>query len=134
MTMTRIARAVAVGAACLLVGSIVPRTAVAQATEEAKPLPRQLLISTLVGQLGIKTVPGQPDELNVGASFSGTLVDPAKLAALGGAGMHAGARVSVMRIGADKLRVEADEMEPVALTKKLTLRVDEQGRLSAVTP
>jgi len=134
MTTMGIARAVAVAAACLVIGSIVPRAAVAQAGGEAKAQPRQVLISAIIGQLGIKTIPGQPDELIVGASFTATLVDPAKLAALGASGLHAGARVTVMRIGADKLRVEADEMEPVALTKKLTLKVDEQGRLSAVTP
>jgi hypothetical protein len=81
-------------------------------------------------QLGAKVTTSQNEELAVGSSLTGTLVDPAKLTKFGISGMHEGARVSVMRVAPDKLRVEVDELEPVPQTKKATLRIDDKGRLA----
>jgi hypothetical protein len=36
-----------------------------------------------------------------------------------------------MRIGPEKVVVEVDEIEPAPLTRKATVRISEQGRLSA---
>jgi hypothetical protein len=129
----RIAHTLAVAAACLGIALTVPAGAVAQGGSELRPQSRQVLTAVIAAQLGVKSAPGQADEMLVGASVTCTLVDPAKLAALGAPGLHIGARVTFTRIAADKIRVEADELEPVELTKKLTLRIDGQGQLSAVT-
>lgn len=88
----------------------------------------------IAAQLGAKLSPNQPEELPIGVSMTASLTDSAKIAALGAPGLHAGARVTVLRIAPDKIRVEIDEMDPVPLTKKLTLRLDAQGRLTPLTP
>jgi hypothetical protein len=90
----------------------------------------QVTRSDVAEQLGAKVTSGQNEELGIGSSLTATLVDPAKLAKFGISGMHEGARVSVMRVAPDKLRVEVDEMEPTPQTKKATLRIDERGRLA----
>jgi hypothetical protein len=133
MTTIGIARAVAVAAAFLAIGLVTSPDAGAQAAGESRQQARQVSTAVVSEQLGLKTSPGQADALLVGASITCVLVDPAKLAALGAPGLHVGARVTFMRVAADKLRVEADEIDPVPLTKKLTLSIDQQGRLSAVT-
>jgi D-serine deaminase-like pyridoxal phosphate-dependent protein len=81
-------------------------------------------------QLGAKVTSSQNEELAVGSSLTGSLVDPAKLTKFGISGMHEGARVSVMRVAPDKLRVEVDELEPTPQTKKATLKIDDKGRLA----
>ena len=45
--------------------------------------------------------------------------------------MHAGARVTVGRVAPDKIRVEADEMEPVPASTAATLKLDAKGLLVA---
>lgn len=131
MTSTRIVRAAAM--ATLAIGLALPRGASAQASSEAKPQVREVSTAVVAEQLGIKASPSQAEDLVVGASITCVLVDPAKLAGLGATGLHAGARVTFARIASDKLRVEVDEIEPVPLTKKLTLKIDVQGRLSATS-
>ena len=104
--------------ACLALTSLHPARAGAQTT------------AGVASQLGATLSPGQPEELFVGTSITCTLTDPAKLAALGATGLHPGARVSLVRTGMERVRVEVDELEPAPLTKRLTLRIDSQGRLS----
>ncbi|HET9683008.1 MAG TPA: hypothetical protein VFP15_02835, partial [Gemmatimonadaceae bacterium] len=86
----------------------------------------------IASQLGATLSPGQPEELALGTSITCMLTDPAKLAALGAPGMHAGARVSVMRTASERVRVEVDELDPVPLTRRLTLKIDTQGRLTTL--
>ena len=86
----------------------------------------------IASQLGATLSPGQPEELALGTSITCMLTDPAKLAALGAPGMHAGARVSVMRTASERVRVEVDELDPVPLTRRLTLKIDIQGRLTTL--
>jgi hypothetical protein len=62
----------------------------------------------------------------------GTLTDPEKLARLGIAGMHQGARITAMRTAPGKLSVEVDELEPAPVTKKQVLKIDERGQLSSM--
>ena len=106
----------------------------AQGTTDVKQQARELATLDIATQLGLKAAPGQPTELSVGASATFALVDPAKMNAVGVTGVHAGARVTIIRIGADKLRVEIDEVDPVVITKKATLKVGEDGKLTAITP
>ena len=108
--------------------------AAAQDSGQVRQQSRNTATEAIAAQLGAKLSPNQPDELPIGASMTASLTDPAKAAALGASGLHAGARVTVMRIGLDRVRVEIDEMDPVPLTKKLTLRIDAQGRLTPLTP
>ena len=121
-----------VGIAFALLSS--PAAAAAQDSGQVRQQSRQTMTEGIAAQLGAKLSPNQPEELPVGVSMTASLVDSAKIAALGATGLHAGARVTVMRIGPEKVRVEIDEMDPVPLTKKLTLRIDSQGRLTPLTP
>ena len=111
-----------------------PAAAAAQDSGQVRQQSRQTMTEGIAAQLGAKLSPHQPEELPVGVSMTASLVDSAKIAALGATGLHAGARVTVMRIGPEKVRVEIDEMDPVPLTKKLTLRIDSQGKLTPLTP
>jgi hypothetical protein len=83
----------------------------------------------LAEQLGAKLQPRDDDELRVGVSFTAVLASPEKLTALGLKEMHAGARITVGRIAPDKIRVEADEMEPVPASTAATLKLDAKGML-----
>jgi hypothetical protein len=88
-------------------------------------------MSTVADQLGAKLNPGQRDELSLGVTLNGTLQDPEKIEKLGISGVHKGARVTAMRVAPQKVIVEVDEIEPAPLTRKATLRINGQGRLSA---
>jgi len=94
----------------------------------------QVTRNDVAEQLGAKVTSSQNEELVVGSSLTGSLVDPDKLAKLGISGMHQGARVSAMRIAPDKLRIEVDELEPTPQTKKATLKIDDKGRLATSAP
>lgn len=112
-----------------------PERASAQKTEPE--VTQQSMRVTLRGvseQLGAKLNPEQLDELVVGGMLHGTLTDPEKLASLGISGMHPGARVTAMRTAPGKLSVEVDELEPTPVTKKMVLKIDERGQLSAAHP
>ena len=118
-------------ATCAGLALAMPNVTVAQNVKQQSV---QLTRNDVADQLGAKVTSGQTEELPVGSSLTGSLVDPAKLEKLGVSGMHQGARVSVMRIAPDKLRVEVDELEPTPQTKKATLKIDDRGRLAASTP
>ena len=90
-----------------------------------------LQMRTVAQQLGTKLSAGQRDELTLGVTLNGTLQEPEKLGKLGIAGVHKGARVTAIRVAPQKLVVEVDELDPVPVNRKATLRVDDQGRLSA---
>ena len=91
-------------------------------------------ILTVVGvakQLGITVQQREGEEFTLGTSFTGLLAEPQKLATFG-MQMHEGARVTAARMAPDKIRVEADEMEPVPARAAATLKVDSKGILSVV--
>jgi hypothetical protein len=90
--------------------------------------------ASVASQLGATLSPSQPEEFAVGTSITCLLVAPAKLGALGASGMHAGARVTAARVSMDRVRVEVDELDPTPLTKRLTLKIDSQGRVTSVNP
>lgn len=125
------------GVACLGISLALlssPAAAAAQDSGQVRQQSRHTATEAIAAQLGAKLSPNQPEELPVGVSMTASLTDSARIAALGATGLHAGARVTVMRIAPDKVRIEIDEMDPVPLTKKLTLRIDAQGKLTPLTP
>jgi hypothetical protein len=129
---------VALGLACVALMLTGPARSRAQVTlpvgAEAQSRILEVSSALVAQQLGVRLSPAQPEELSVGGSLTGTLSDPAKLALLGIADARAGARVTMMRVAEQRLVVEADEIEPVARTRRVTLRLHPDGRLSLPTP
>ena len=80
-------------------------------------------------KLGTKLLPSAPRELELGHSATMTLAEPKKLEEVGIKGMHEGARVTITCVGPSRVRVEADEMEPVEHRAVVTLRVRSDGAL-----
>jgi hypothetical protein len=115
------AHAILLALACLAVANPYAAPAAAQTA------------ASVASQLGATISPSQPAEFTVGTSITCVLADPAKLAALGAQGMHAGARVTAARTADERVRVEVDELEPAPLTKRLRLKIDAQGRLTRLT-
>jgi hypothetical protein len=89
-------------------------------------------IAAVAEKLGAKLTPSSPHELEFGRSATMTLADPAKLEPYGIKGMHEGARVTITCVGPNRVRVEADELEPVQRRGAVTLRVSDDGTLTAV--
>jgi hypothetical protein len=127
-------RKVRFGAVCI--GALVwaPALAGAQSaqTSNGDVAPQSMVhMSTVADQLGTKLNPQQREDLALGVTLNGTLQEPEKLERLGINGVHKGARVTAMRVAPQKVIVEVDEIEPAPLIRKATLRISEQGRLSA---
>lgn len=93
--------------------------------------PASVSAKALAEQLGSRLQPRPDDELNVGQSFTAMLEKPDKFTALGLKEMHAGARVTVARIAPDKVKIEADEMDPTPANTSVTLKLDSKGMLIA---
>lgn len=89
-------------------------------------------IGNIVEKLGSKVMPSSPRELELGHSATTTLAEPAKITAYGIKGMHEGARVTITCVGPNRLRVEVDEMEPVAKSATVTLKIAEDGSMTQV--
>jgi hypothetical protein len=89
-------------------------------------------VATVAEKLGVKTMVNAPRELELGSSVTAMLADPKKLVAYGIKDMHEGARVTITCIGPNRVRVEADEMEPVEQRAVVTLKVSEDGSLTPV--
>jgi hypothetical protein len=114
--------------ACVLTIAL-PHQARAQGPASAGP---DVSMKTLADKLGIKTSSTAPDDIEIGSSVTASLASPEKIAQYGIKGMHEGARVTVTRIAPDRLRVEADEMEPVSNRATVTLRVGADGSMTPV--
>jgi hypothetical protein len=118
----------------ILCGALAALSAVAprSSTAQAPVLAGDVRVDTkgVADKLGVKTGPGAPDEIELGRSITTTLADPVKIAKFGVIGMHEGARVTITRIAPDRIRVEADEMEPVPTSGKVTLKVGTDGSLT----
>jgi hypothetical protein len=126
----RTTRVIGLAAACLGLALTPPKATAQNVRQQSSQVTR----GDVAEQLGAKVNSNPSEEMGIGSSITATLMDPAKLSKLGITGMHEGARVSVMRVAPDRLRVEVDEMEPVAVTKKATLKIDDKGRLATTTP
>jgi hypothetical protein len=132
---TSIARTIGLAVACATLLTTIPTSTRAQgARPEVKQQSMQVTAQGIAEQLGAKISPRESEEMQVGASLTGALKDPTKLAAFGITGMHADARVTAFRSAPDRLRVEVDELEPELRTQKATLKIDERGRLTVVKP
>lgn len=123
------ARALAlVGAIALAAVALDASAALARGATLAAPI----TITAVAAQLGVTVQGADSGELAVGASFTGMLADPAKLARFGITGVHKGARVTVMRAAPDRLRVDVDELDPVPASAHATLRIGDTGELAIV--
>ena len=123
---------------CLAVLVALPITAHAQGQPQTQPSSGEVALQAtsvqlrdLARQLGVTLRPDAPVELNVGATMTATVQEPEKLERFGIVGMHEGARLTVFRPSAQRLIVEVDELEPKAITKRATVRIDASGRLIA---
>src|SRR5215475_2133057 len=115
-------------AALALATPSLPRFTSAQATRQS-----EVAVKTITDALGLKAATtGAPANLDLGASITCSLTDPAKLAKHTIRGLHEGARVTVTRIAPDRIRVEADEMEPMPVSGKVTLKMNSDGTLTPV--
>jgi len=90
-----------------------------------------LTIGIVAKQLGVTVLQRPDEEFVIGSSFTGLLAEPAQLARFG-IQMHSGARVTAGRATVDRIRVEADEFEPVPARASATLRADAKGNLVVV--
>ena len=95
-----------------------------------QPSAEPVAVGNIADKLGIKIMANAPRELELGFSVTGTLADPKKLAGYGIKNMHEGARVTITCVGPNRVRVEADEMEPVEQRAVVTLKVSEDGSLT----
>lgn len=131
-----VAIAVALAAAWLAAPSLAAAqdSAEAAATVAAAQPVRAVATDKVAGQLGAKLANAQPADLLVGASATGILSDPTRLASFGLRDAKAGSRVTIMRSARDRVRVEVDEFEPVVRTRRLALHLDADGRVSLATP
>jgi hypothetical protein len=91
----------------------------------ADPIP----VGHVSDKLGVKPMVNAPHELDPGNSVTTMLADPKKLEAFI-KGMHEGARVTISCIGPGRIRVEAEEMEPVEQHGTVTLHVGQDGSLT----
>jgi hypothetical protein len=128
----RIARVLGLAAACAAFSLVTPAALAAQGAPEVKQQSSRVTKTDIAAQLGARIAASDDQELAVGGTINATLIDPEKLAMLGMTGLHAGARVTAMRVSPVKVRIEVDELDPVPLTKKATLKIDDRGRLSIV--
>jgi hypothetical protein len=125
-----------VGLGAVRIGALIwiPTLAAAQTGQTSNgdvTLQSMSQMQSVADQLGAKLNPNQRDELSLGVTLNGTLQEPDKLGKLGINGVHKGARVTAMRVAPQKVILEVDELDPVPVTRKATLRINEQGRLSA---
>lgn len=131
---------VAIAAALVAASLVAPSLASAQDSATVTPTAsaaqptRAVATDKVAEQLGAKLANAQPEDLVIGASATGILSDPARLAALGLRDAKPGARVTIMRSARDRVRVEVDEFEPVVRTRRLALHLDADGRLSVGSP
>ena len=115
-------------AALALATPSLPRFTSAQATRQS-----EVAVKTITDALGLKVATtGAPATLDLGASITCSLTDPAKLAKHTIRGLHEGARVTVTRVAPERIRVEADEMEPMPVSGKVTLKVNGDGTFTPV--
>jgi len=111
---------------CTAVLAVSPVTARAQTQQGTV----EISVKSIVDKLGLKPSGNMPDEFDLGRSITVSLADPAKIAKYGIVGMHEGARVTLTRVAPDRVRVEADEIEPLPNKSAVTLKVGADGSLT----
>ena len=116
---------VCVAAAVVVAASPVP--ALAQSQQQGAV---EISVKSAIEKLGLKPTGNLPDDFELGRSITLSLADPVKAAKYGIVGMHEGARVTLTRVAPDRVRVEADEMEPLPNKSAVTLRVASDGSMT----
>jgi len=116
----------------ILLGACVLCVAFPRVTIAQQPDVDPVSVGAVADKLGAKPMPNAPRELELGHSATTTLAEPQKIAPYGIKGMHEGARVTITCVGPSRVRVEVDEMEPVAQRATVTLHVSTDGSLSPV--
>ena len=95
--------------------------------------PPEVSVTATLAKLGAKPATTNiPSDLELGRSVTASLVSVEKIEQYGIKGMHEGARVTVTRVAPDRIRVEADELEPVSAKSVVTLRIGSEGALAPV--
>src|SRR5262245_27554448 len=103
-------------AALALATPSLPRSTTAQVAQQSDAV---ITVKRLTEVLGVKPATSSaPERLELGATITCSLTDPAKIAKFTLRGLHEGARVTVTRVAPDRIRVEADEMEPLPVSAK----------------
>lgn len=87
-------------------------------------------VKSTIDKLGLKASGTLPDDFELGRSITASLTDPTKIAKYGIVGMHEGARVTLTRVAPDRVRVEADEIEPLPNKSTVTLKVAADGSMT----
>ena len=113
---------------CIAALAASPPAARAQPQQQGAAV--EISVKSTIDKLGLKPSGNLPDEFDLGRSITVSLADPAKIAKYGIVGMHEGARVTVTRVAPDRIRVEADEMEPVPNKSTVTLKVAANGSMT----
>lgn len=112
---------------CSAVLAASPATARAQSQQQGAV---EISVKSTVEKLGLKPTGNLPDDFDLGRSITVSLADPAKAAKYGIVGMHEGARVTITRVAPDRIRVEADELEPLPNKSTVTLKVAADGSMT----
>ena len=87
-------------------------------------------VMAVAEKLGAAPMPDAPRELEWGKSATATVTDPKKLVPYGIKGIHEGARVTITCVGLYRVRVEAEEIEPVPVRAVVTLKFDADGSMT----
>jgi hypothetical protein len=117
----------------MLLSVCIAAVAVSPATARAQPQQQgavAISVKSIIDKLGLKPSGDLPGDFELGRSITVSLADPAKAAKYGIVGMHEGARVTLTRVAPDRVRVEADEMEPVPNKSNVTLKVAADGSMT----
>lgn len=120
-------RGVTLFSVCIAALAVSPPAARAQSQQQGNV---EISVKSTIDKLGLKPSGNTPDEFELGRSITVSLADPAKIAKYGIVGMHEGARVTLTRVAPDRIRVEADEMEPVPNKSIVTLKVAANGSMT----
>jgi hypothetical protein len=105
---------------------IAPPTRVRTQQPDVPPVP----VPVVAEKLGVSPMPDAPRSLEWGKSATATVTDPKKLVPYGIKGIHEGARVTITCVGFYRVRVEADEVEPVPVRAVVTLKFDPDGSMT----
>src|SRR4029079_6548772 len=116
---------------CIAVVAASPATARGQVQQQGTV---EISVKSTIEKLGLKPSENLPDDFELGRSITVSLADPAKAAKYGIVGVHEGARVTLTRVAPDRVRVEADEMEPVPNKSVVTLKVAANGSMTQAPP
>jgi len=112
---------------CIAAVAASPATVQAQSQQQGAV---EISVKTMIDKLGLKPSGNVPDDFELGRSITLSLADPAKAAKYGIVGMHEGARVTMTRVAPDRVRVEADQMEPLPAKSTVTLKVAADGSMT----